>query len=232
MSYKTLGIMGGMGPAATVCFFDEVVRHTVAGCDQEHLDIVITNHSTLPDRTEAIRNGDPLGLCGQLQEDARKLERMGAQLIAMPCNTGHLWIGQIRDAVEIPVIDMIRETLKVCADKGDGHVGVLATAGTVESDLYGIAARELGLEVRYPSPVCQAGVTAVIYDEVKGGRAVPKGVFEGAVEEMVAAGCTSVALACTELSVYAHRHEVSDVCVDALDVLVRASIEAAGATYR
>ena len=86
---KKLGVIGGMGPEATAYFYEEVIRHTRAGCDQEHLDMTILSHASMPDRTKAIQTGQSRELLEAMKEDVRILEAAGATNIANPCNTSH-----------------------------------------------------------------------------------------------------------------------------------------------
>ena len=80
---KKLGLIGGMGPEATCYYYGEVIKHTKADRDQEHIDMIILNHSTIPDRTEAIKSGDVEGIIKILTEDAKFLENGGCSFIAM-----------------------------------------------------------------------------------------------------------------------------------------------------
>ena len=84
-----LGIIGGMGPAATDLLYRRIIDRTDAQCDQEHLDMIILNHASIPDRTAAILSGNTREVEEKLISDARFLEKSGATAIAIPCNTSH-----------------------------------------------------------------------------------------------------------------------------------------------
>ena len=86
---EKLGVIGGMGAEATSYYYDQVVRHTAAACDQEHIDMVVLSKSTMPDRTLAIKTGEHAKLLATMKECARALESLGCAHIAIPCNTSH-----------------------------------------------------------------------------------------------------------------------------------------------
>lgn len=109
MAKKIIGILGGMGPAATADLFNKIIISTKAACDQEHLHVIIDSNTDIPDRTAALLNGgeDPTE---QLVLSARRLQSTGAELIAMPCNTAHGFYDAVCAAVDIPVLHMIKLT--------------------------------------------------------------------------------------------------------------------------
>ncbi|GAH53208.1 unnamed protein product, partial [marine sediment metagenome] len=109
MPEKIIGILGGMGPEATVDLFHKIIKFTPAKKDQDHFRIIIDNNPKIPDRTAAIlgKGEDPLPA---LQETARNLEKAGVDFIIIPCNTAHYFLPQIQKSVNIPVLNMIEET--------------------------------------------------------------------------------------------------------------------------
>ena len=109
---KKLGVIGGMGPEATAYFYEEVIRHTKADCDQEHLDMTILSHASMPDRTKAIQSGECDPLLQAMEGDLKVMEAAGAEHIAIPCNTSHYFYDQIQAMTEIPIIHMPRETVR------------------------------------------------------------------------------------------------------------------------
>ena len=113
-----LGVIGGMGPMATELFYKMIIEKTPVTCDQEHLDTIILGHASMPDRTAAILSKDPQRIRETAQKmlsDAKTLETLGADCIAVTCNTAHYFVDQIADQVSIPFIHMIKETAKAAA---------------------------------------------------------------------------------------------------------------------
>ena len=222
---KTVGVLGGMGPMATVEFYRRLVVNTWAEIDQDHLHIVIDNDPTLPDRTGALLRGTESpgpGLCAM----ARRLEAAGAEVLAMPCNTAHAFIEEIRSSVRIPMVDMIEETATAI---GRPRVGVLASNGTIETGLYQRVLKSHGIEAIVPEPKDQAVVMNVIF-AIKAGRQPARLVhrIEPVVERLAEAGAKVALAACTELSLLSGESMAIE-WIDALDILVRATLRAAGA---
>lgn len=131
--FKTIGILGGMGPMATVEIFKTIIEKTPADKDQNHIPIFINNIPQVPDRTESIINDgeNPVPI---LQSSAKTLEEAGADFIIIPCNTAHYYIDEIQKAVDIPILNMIKSTIQKIPAGND--VGLLATSGTIKTGIY------------------------------------------------------------------------------------------------
>ncbi|HMM21956.1 MAG TPA: amino acid racemase [Selenomonadales bacterium] len=150
---KTVGILGGMGPLATVDLFAKIVENTPAERDQEHLRIIIDNHPQIPPRVEAALYGAESPLPAMI-ESARLLEKAGADFIVMPCNTAHYWLKELAAAVPVPVYDMIENAAEFIAGNHpefSGKLLLLATGATVKLDLYQKAFAKKGLLLRLPA---------------------------------------------------------------------------------
>jgi len=237
---KILGVIGGMGPEATSFFYEELISHTMAFRDQEHIDTVILGHASMPDRTRAILTREEGPVLAAMEADVRLLEAAGAANIAIPCNTAHYFYDPVQAMTKIPVIHMVRETVKGAAAScrkifpgfpGNPKIGVMATDGTIRAGVYAKECEALGCELLKPSPQAQEAVMSLIYDEVKAGKTPDPGKFEMAYRDLKEKGAMCVILACTELSVYRKYHLVPQDCLDALEILVRESIIRSGATY-
>ncbi len=228
-----MGILGGMGPMATSFLFDRIVRHTEAARDQDHIDIVILNRATMPDRTEAILNGTGQVWVEQAVSDCLALEQMGVAYIAVPCNTSHYFFDAVQGQIHAQLIHMVRETVlaakRSCPELK--KLGIMATDGTVAADVYGRECRALGIEPVYPSKSRQKDVMHLIYEEIKKGRQGEEDRFYRVVTELIDAGCERIVLACTELSYFKQYAALPDYVIDSTDVLVRCFIEKAGKNY-
>lgn len=228
-----LGVIGGMGPEATAFFYEEVIKHTEASRDQEHLDVVIISQASMPDRTHAILTGKSERLLQVMRDDAQALETLGCTCIAIPCNTSHYFYDTIQGFTSAPIVHMPREAvLEAVRARGARRVGIMGTDGTVQSGVYARECEALDVECVVPSPERQQDVMSIIYDDVKAGHPADMAKFGLVVDELVRRGCDAVILACTELSVARRRQGAPDVCLDAMDVLVRESIVRSGKLYR
>ena len=132
-----LGVLGGMGPMATIDFLGKVTEATPALRDQDHLDIITVSAASIPDRTAAIlgRGPDPLPeLLGAL----RRLERAGASVVAIPCNTAHRWHASLQAATALPILHIVDALAEALGNLhvGTGRIGLLATDGMIAAGLY------------------------------------------------------------------------------------------------
>lgn len=226
---KTLGIIGGMGPAATCDLMEKVIALTKAATDQEHLHMIVDVNSAIPNRTEAI-------LCGgenpvpEIQRSARRLEAAGAELLLMPCNTSYYFYDRIQAAVSIPLLHMPREAAEVLKAAGVNRAGILATDGTIRGGVYEKALSEVGIQAVFPGQEDQRQVMRLIYEGVKA-RAIPYEAIP--VEEILwnlrEQGAEKTVLACTELPIAFQALGMMEGCLDATRALAFAAVLAAGA---
>jgi aspartate racemase len=234
--HRPVGVIGGVGPLATAYFLQRVVQRTRAERDQDHVDMVVLNHATIPDRTAFVLGRSDEDPGPVLARDARRLEAFGVSFLVMPCNTAHYFTQQVLDAVSTPFLSIIDVTVAAARERVPGleRVGLLATAGTVASRVYDDAFAEHGVEVLTPSPQDQDVVNAVIYDQVKAGRPADPDALRAVAGRLAARGASVVVLGCTELSVAAVDHGLLDEppFLDSMDELVRATVAAAGHEVR
>lgn len=226
---KLVGVLGGMGPAATNCFSEQLVERTPATSDQEHLCTLVLNDASIPDRTAFLLGESDASPLPKLLSGARLLQDAGCDLIAMPCNTAHAFFDELTAAVSIPVLNMIDDTVRACQRAGMHRVGVLATEGTVRVGIYGEALRVADLACAYPDAAVQQQVSAIINDYVKAGIPVPAGALAAVCAAMAEADCDGVILGCTELSVaYDEAEPLPIPAVDSLRTLADSTIAAVG----
>lgn len=228
MEKKTLGIVGGVGPLATMFIGEMIVRRTKAAKDQDHVNSIITNNTRIPDRTAFIMGRSDDNPVPVMIDDMAKLSSIGAEIIIIPCNTAHTFYDELQMGSPVPVIHMIRETMKRAAQQGAVKVGVLATTGTVTSKVYQQAANEYGLEPVLPSPEIQEKVMSIIYDNVKAGKNADKDTWREIVNHMENQGCDRVVLGCTELSIVKKEINLPDFYLDSLIVLAETAILSCG----
>jgi aspartate racemase len=220
----TVGILGGMGPLATLELFRRILAMTPASRDQDHLRIVIDNNPHIPDRTAAILQAgeDALPL---LRRTARGLENAGADFIAIPCNSAHHYLEGIQEAVHIPVLDMIGETVGRIKEH---EVGLLATDGVLRARVYHKMCERKGIDLVEPSAKEQKRIMAMIYD-IKAGRD-PATHVEGItelIERLRQRGAAAIIVGCTELSLIPNKDHFSLPVYDALDILAQVAVERA-----
>ncbi len=226
---KTLGIIGGMGPAATCDLMEKIIALTRAASDQEHIHVIADVNTAIPDRTAAILHGGPDPV-PELTKSARRLEAAGADMLLMPCNTAHYFYDDVARAVSVPVLHMPREAAAVLRVAGVKKAGVLATDGTVRAGVYEKALTEAGVQPLYPSPVMQREVMRLIYEVVKG-RSVPLADIpvRAILQDLREQGAEKVVLACTELPIAFAELGLMEGCLDATRALAFAAVRAAGA---
>ncbi|SKC92710.1 aspartate racemase [Burkholderia sp. YR290] len=236
-----LGVIGGVGPAATVDFMYKVVRNTPAARDQDHIKVIVEQNPQIPDRTDHL-TGDGADPTLALYATCKKLEDGGADLIAIPCNTAHAFIGPIEARLRVPIINMMNVTANYLrtAFPAVDRIGLLATDGTIASGVYRTALEARGMTQVLPPLAMQARVMNAIY----GARGVKAGFTNGecaddiiaAVESLLLQQVEVILLACTELPLLfpqaatVTRKGRSAHLVDPTDVLARCCVEFARGT--
>jgi aspartate racemase len=227
MSERIIGILGGMGPEATVELLRRLLAATPAECDQDHIHVLIDNNPKIPDRTAAILKGgeSPLPM---MIEGARTLERAGAHVLVIPCNTAHHWLADLQKAASIPIIDMINETASLIA----AHrlplreIGLLATAGTLHTGLYQNALRKEGVEVLTPSTKEEHQIMDAIH-RIKAGDHTVKDDVVAVAHHLMDEGAEGIILGCTELSLVVEEGDLSCPLFDPLSILARLAVQRA-----
>lgn len=230
MENKKLGVIGGMGPLATKIFYEKTIKNTVASKDQEHIDMIILNHATMPERTEAILEGKESHFLDAIKRDFELLEMSGVNNIAIPCNTSHYFYKQMQEITTINIINMIACTAKhIYSQYGEGSkVAILATDGTVSTGIYQTECLSHRLVPYSPKEIIQEKIMKMIY-KVKAGADYKAEELESMIIDLVKKKhCTCVLLGCTELSSVKLKKEVKKYCVDPLEILVDTSIKLSG----
>lgn len=198
-----IGIVGGVGPAATVDFMDKVVRVTSASRDQDHVKMIVEQNPQIPDRTEHLI-GSGIDPTIALLATCKKLEYADADIVAIPCNTAHAFVERIQPYLRVPIVNMLAETMaRVSESYPDKCIGLLATSGTVQSRVYANAARAVGVNLIVPDAAHQE----LVMDAIYGPEGVKAGFTEGkcedsldaAVRHLVHRGARVIVLGCTEL---------------------------------
>lgn len=201
---KTVGVMGGMGPLATVDFFGLLVRMTPADKDWNHLHIVIDNNPRIPSRTRAILF-DEESPVPYLIDGARRLAAMGAHLIVVPCNSASYFLAPVRAAVAVPVLDPVMATAEALRQSGARRPIVLGGMVTHRCELYGKALAGSAVAPLRPGDAQQDEVAALI-EALKHGDtsaaivARTRAVIDAAMAEQ---GADSAILGCTEFGLIA-----------------------------
>ena len=216
-----LGVIGGLGPMATAHFMERIISMTDADTDQEHIRMVIYNCPDIPDRTGHILDPtapDPLPF---LTDIACRLQADGAKEIAIPCVTAQFYQKKLQENVTIPVMNGVEEMAEYLRDTGCDSVGILATDGTVKSNLFGDVFDEYGIKYYYPEEADQKKVMSVIYDQVKAGKKPDVETLTKIADKLVGNGAKRIILGCTELSVINDGYEFPDYMIDVLDVMAR-----------
>lgn len=239
-----LGLIGGLGPAATVDLYDKIVKATPAKNDQEHFKVVIEQNPQIDDRTACLLNGgaDPTLA---MYNCAKRLQKDGCDYAIIPCNTAHAFLPRLLRHLDIPFIDMQQTMLDAIKAKygEQARVGLMATSGTLRTGIYSQKAEKMGMQMFVPDAEHQERVMSAIYG--------PKGAKAGfttgeCYEDLYSAaeylvkehGCNVLILGCTELPLIFHEQDDFDVAgqkvaiVDPTATLARKCVEVAEATIK
>ena len=225
---RCVGIIGGMGPLATVDLMAKIIDMTQAADDSDHLHVIVDSNTHIPSRANAILHGgeNPLP---QLVLSARRLETAGADLLIIACNTAHYYNEGIAASVSIPVLNMLEETARHCRRQGYGKVGLLAVDMVLETGLYHRALARENIAFVLPSPNSQADIMRLVFEGVKQNRFdLDIANLKTELDAMHASGVDTFILGCTELPIAFERYGLSLPIVDPTRILAAAAIREAG----
>lgn len=209
-----LGIIGGLGPLASAYMYKLITEKTKAKNDQDHLNIIILSHPEIPDRTKYILNNNEKNPYPYLLNDCKTLEKLGVKMISIPCNTSCYFHEKLQKEINIPINNLIKNTIKYLKEKNIEEVAILATEGTINSKLY---QNELKKEnIKYVLPD-QEQITNIIYNYIKAGKQLDKDIFNNAIKNLKT---NYYILGCTELSILKQKLNLPDNYIDPLEIEV------------
>ncbi len=220
MKEKIVGIVGGMGPEATVDLMQRIIRLTPAVDDIDHIRCIVDNNPKVPSRIKAIieKNGEDPGPC--MADMGRRLETWGAQFLVIACNTAHYYYDAVQDAVKIPVInliDLVSDHVKV-SFPGTDKVGILASPAIALTGLYTKKFKVSGIRDIWPDPEYQERLLQVIKAVKKGKTGFKvRDEYKKVCENLLQKGAKTAIIACTELSVLDENLPIH--AIDAAEIL-------------
>jgi len=224
---KKLGVLGGMGPAASAEFVTRLIKKTPATKDQDHIPFVLWNEPQIPDRSISMRNGDDNPL-PYLLDGIQALKFTGCDLIVIPCNTAHFWHHELikQNIPIIHIVDSIADALRE-VDVSNSTIGIMGTQATIEFGLYQYRLNKLGWNCIVPSTLEMDTLVQPAIDLIKGGNIVQAhSMLMSVVGSLIDRGATAVILGCTEipLAVTAAYQDGIPI-VNSIDSLVNAVVK-------
>lgn len=222
-----VGILGGMGPAATIWLMQRIMDLTPATDDSDHIPLLVDNNTQVPSRINAIIDGNGENPAPVLEAMARKLEAGGAKALAMPCNTAHMYAASIRHSVSIPLLDMIDLTAghvaSMPASQPVRRVGMLASPAVRLTGVFDRPLQELGIAPLYPRD--DTDVLDCIR-QIKAGRndRTTLDRLDAAIKALAGEGAELIVIACSELSILAQQLGDTLPKIDSIDILARAVV--------
>ncbi len=225
---KRLGILGGMGPAASAEFINRLIQQTPASCDQEHIPFVLWNEPRTPDRSISMRagNDDPLPY---LKKGILSLKSVGCDYIVIPCNSAHYWYDEM-NKLGIPIlhiVDSVVDELK-CLDIDNQIIGVMGTQGTIEYGIYQNHLENQGWKCIVPDKAEMDYFVQPAIDFIKGGKIEEAHhLLVKVIDSLIERGAKAVVLGCTELPLAVRELEQNSIpLVNSIDSLVKKAIVA------
>ena len=233
MAEKVIGILGGMGPEATIDFFSKIVKGTRVKKDQDHLRILIDNNPKIPNRTLAIQGKGPSPL-PQLVRSAKVLEDAGADFIVIPCVTAHHFYGPLQKKSRVPIFHIVNETVRYIQDhfKGIEKIGLLATTGTIEAGLFQKAFAHSKIDLILPTRDLQKNKVMEAIFGKEGIKAIgPSRKSNRFILEvsriLIRQGAQAIIAGCTEVPLVLKEGDLPVPVIDPVAILAKVAIEQA-----
>ena len=229
---KNIGIIGGLGPMATVYFMELIIGMTESVKDQDHARIYLQSIPDTPDRTAYICGKSQNNPLPYMVEAGISLAKQGADFIAIPCVTAQYFYEGLSKNIPIPVIPLVSNIATEIKRKGIDSVGIMATNGTVESQVLQKEFQKNGIHVVLPSKRAQEQVMDIIYNQIKAGKQVNLEEFYSVGEELKSFGAQINIIGCTELSLIKKEQNIGSDYIDVLEELAKDTIRFCGAPLR
>ena len=222
----TVGVLGGLGPEATLDFYAKVIALTPATRDQEHLHVIIDSCPQVPNRNEAVAGTGP-SPGPALAAMAKRLEGAGADFLVMACNAAHAFQSELEAAVSVPFVSIIDETVRATVERCPGvrKVGVLGSSGCLDSRLYQTAFARHGVEVVVPEGTEREGFMRLLYRIKAGDKGTEVcAAMRGLAEVLVVGGARAVVAGCTEVPLVLAQDALGVPLVDSSAVLAERTV--------
>ncbi|MCG8482303.1 MAG: amino acid racemase [Clostridia bacterium] len=231
MKRDIIGIIGGMGPMATLNLFQKILVKTPAKCDQEHAHVIIDNNTKIPDRTAYLLHGmeNPEF---EIFNSACRLIDAGANILIMPCNTAHYFYNAVKAKIDqkyknidYKFINMIDETAKFIQSQGCKKIFLLATEGTYKSKIYHYTCIQYGIDILIPDKNSIDIIMKAIYNYKGGIPNYYKDEMIKIIEDAAFQGVSKIVLGCTELSIIFRELNLLDNSIDPTEILAKSALK-------
>ena len=207
-----LGIVGGLGPMASSYLYEMITKETKVYKDQEHLNIALLSYASTPDRTNFILGESDESPYPYLLQNCKILEKLGAKMISIPCNTSCFFHEKLQSEINVPINNLVKNTCEYVSNKNYKKVAILATTGTINSNLYQNYLDKYSIEYVLPD---QNKVMEIIYDYIKCGKEVSLDLLKDVTDNL---NVDAYILGCTELSILKSKLNLDDNFIDPLEI--------------
>ena len=220
---KKIGVLGGMGPEATVLFMQKIIQSISAQDDSDHIPLIIDNNPQIPSRIKAIIDGDGKDPTNTLVAMAQSLQKFGAQALAMPCNTAHYYSKSIAKSVDIPFINMVDLASEHALSKvgENGSVGLLGSPALRIAGVYDKALKEKQLSPIYYDDETTLRTLIERIKKQEPDEAIAKELSK-ITEKLINQGADIVMICCSEFSLLSEKITPQSHIFDSLDALIHA----------
>ena len=220
---KRLGVLGGMGPAASAEFLVRLIEQTTAGCDQEHIPVILWSDTTIPDRSTSLLNGDDLPW-EKLKRGIQGLKNADCDHIVIPCNTAHFWYDRMAE-LGVPITHIVDSVAAELRNKNvtNTTIGILGTQATIRQGLYQQRLTEQGWKCITPTEREMTEYVQPAIDLIKAGKIVmAEGLLNQVIANLIDWGANAVVLGCTEIPLAIRATQYKNrVLVNSIDSLVK-----------
>ncbi len=221
-----VGVIGGMGPDATVDFMSRVLRETPAKADQDHVRMVVEHNPRIPSRQSAMR-GDGENPGPVIAAMAVRLEAAGVDFLVMPCNAAHAWQSDIEAATDIPFVSIIDESVRSALNRSsdESAVGLMTTPGCITAGLYQQALMDAGRPVVIQTPE-ELAETMSLVERIKGGDQSEEVAvaLQNLATRLIERGAKVLIAACTEFPLVLNESMFDVAFVSSTDVLAKKTV--------
>lgn len=227
---KFLGIIGGLGSQASCYFYETIINKTKVAKDQDHINMIIYNHASIPDRTQYILGKSSENPLKYLKQDILELSNMGAKIIAIPCNTACYFHNELQKVTNIPILNLVEDAVEYLKHQKIEQVIILATTGTIKSSLYQNACQKYNIKCIILDDITQKKVMHIIYNNIKKGKRINMNYWHDIISYNT--DVSTFILACTELSMLKKVLKLDSNFIDPLEIEAEKIINIFGKEFK
>ena len=225
---KKIGIIGGIGPASTVDYYNEIITGYRKNIDSDDYPKIIINSINMNEMLSLVANKKWDDLAQLLVNAVNDLKNGGADFAAIACNTAHIVFDRVQQKADLPIISIVKSTCEEAKEKHCKRVLILGTTFIMSNPLYIDALNDYMITAIPPSNAEIEKIHNIIFPNLENGIVIPKDkekMLEIVDDLIERNNIDSVLLGCTELPLMIKKEDLPCPILNTTEIHIKEIIK-------